>query len=302
VRACVRAFVRVASVTVCLCGCSACLGSIRARAIEYTRDRCRMSSIINNGDTFRGIGVESRGVFTNDKYGTRTYAGQCRDGYACGLGVATTSNGTNYYAEHGPDGQYDGRCLYRNAGGNTGYRLFERGGKVKESAHVRADGSCVYNGAACAPDDPRLLALIAQVAPVEVRPAARAPPPAIGPPLAPTQSSDGSSRPRCAPAGAREDHCHRGAPPRRTPSLVAVRHNPTINRTAAHDPIPPRSLLAELCSFGYPVRFGRPRKPWPTCRCAWRCVCALRPPSSAGYSRGTEEAATGCSRRTHGVF
>ena len=38
-----------------------------------------------------------------------------------------------------------------------------------------AGGDCWYNGEACAPDDPRLLALIAQVAPVEVRPAAPAP-------------------------------------------------------------------------------------------------------------------------------
>jgi hypothetical protein len=42
--------------------------------------------------------------------------------------------------------------------------------------------------------------------------------------------------------------------------------------------------------FCYPVRFGRPRKPWPTCHCAWRCACTpLRLPSSVGYSRGTEE-------------
>jgi hypothetical protein len=42
---------------------------------------------------------------------------------------------------------------------------------------VSADGRYKYNGVACAPDDPRVLALIAQVAPVEVRPAAPAPHP-----------------------------------------------------------------------------------------------------------------------------
>jgi hypothetical protein len=141
-----------------------------------------MSSIIRDGDTFHGISAEGRGVFTNDhKYGTRTYAGQCKDGYACGLGVVTWSNGAKFYAEHGPDGKVDGRHLQRWTNGHTFYYLYERD-KVKASADVYADGRCGYNGEACAPDDPRLLALIAQVAPVEVRPAARAPPPPPPPP------------------------------------------------------------------------------------------------------------------------
>ena len=42
-----------------------------------------MSSIIRRGDTYHGISVDGRGVFT-DEYGT-TYAGQHKDGYACGL-------------------------------------------------------------------------------------------------------------------------------------------------------------------------------------------------------------------------
>jgi hypothetical protein len=143
-----------------------------------------MSSIIRNGDTYHGISVQSRGVFTDDEYGW-TYAGQCRDGYACGLGVLTTSTGDKVYAEHGPDGCYDGRNLYRWADGHTFYySLYERG-KSKDSAVVSADGSCYYNGEDCAPNDPRLLALIALVAPVEVRPAAPARHPLLGPPLAP---------------------------------------------------------------------------------------------------------------------
>jgi hypothetical protein len=142
-----------------------------------------MSSIIREGDTFHGISVFGRGVFTNNKRGGRTYAGQCKDGCACGLGVATYRNGYKEYAEHGPDGQFDGRCLYRDAYGGIGYySLFERG-KEKKSTYVSAGGRCYYNGEVCAPDDPRLLALIAQVAPVEVRPAARAPHPLIARPL-----------------------------------------------------------------------------------------------------------------------
>jgi hypothetical protein len=151
-----------------------------------------MSSIILRGDTYHGISAFGRGVFTNDKFGRNTYAGQIRDGHACGLRVLTYSSGYKVYAEHGPGGQCDGRYLYRIADGETTYRLFERGER-KVHARVSADGTyCVYNGAACAPDDPRVLALIALVAPVEVRPAARA-----HPPLAPKRSSDGSAGSFC---------------------------------------------------------------------------------------------------------
>ena len=154
-----------------------------------------MSSIIRDGDTFHGISVESRGVFKDKKWGTRTYAGQIRDGHACGLGVLTYSSGHKDYAEYGPDGQCDGRYLYRWASGGTWYYLFERG-ESKESAFVDGDGRCQYNDEACAPDDPRLLALIAQVGPVEVRPAAPAPHTLIAP-LASKQSSDGSAGSFC---------------------------------------------------------------------------------------------------------
>jgi hypothetical protein len=204
-----------------------------------------MSSIIRRGDTYHGISVFGRGVFArNDKYGGSTYAGQIRDSHACGLGVVTWSNGTKVYAEHGPDGKCDGRCLVRAVDGSTDYDLYERGEGVKESADVFADGRCKYNGEFCAPDDPRLLALIVRVAPVEVRPAAPAP----HPPLA--AHSPPSNRPmdepaRVAPAGTGDRHCHRGASPCRTPSLVAVEHSPTaaaLNRTTTqrrvHEPFP----------------------------------------------------------------
>ncbi len=137
-----------------------------------------MSSIIRAGDAFHGISVFGRGVFTGSNQDKRgmTYAGQCKDGYACGLGVVMWSDGLKDYAEHGPDGHWDGRYLRRDAYGGIGYYLFERG-KRKESADVFAIGRCMYNYVACAPDDPRLLALIALVAPVEVRPAAPAPHP-----------------------------------------------------------------------------------------------------------------------------
>jgi hypothetical protein len=182
-----------------------------------------MSSIIRDGDTFHGISVFGRGVFTNDEYGC-TYAGQIRDGHACGLGVLTWPNGHKEYAEHGPDGQFDGRRFDRYAG-NTSYTLFERG-KPKDYADVSANGTCEYNDEACAPDDPRLLALIAQVAPVEVRPQPQLP--TRQSPLHLSASNRPTDRPaRFAPAGAGGRRGHRGAPPFRTPSLVVARHNPT---------------------------------------------------------------------------
>jgi hypothetical protein len=184
-----------------------------------------------------GTIVNGRGVFTDEfmevpdfghtaemKVLQKTYAGQCKDGYACGLGVVAWPRGPKLYAEYGPDGNRDGRCLYRKPNG-TDYSLHERG-KVKDSAFVSADGDCEYNDEACARDDPRLLALIALVAPVEVRPAA----PATQ--LPSLHNSPPSDRPmdrpaRFAPAGAGDRRCRPGAPPRRTPSLVVARHNPT---------------------------------------------------------------------------
>jgi len=170
-----------------------------------------MSSIIRAGDTFHGISVFGRGVFTDNKYG-RTYAGRCKDGYACGLGVLTWSYVRKDYAEYGLDGQYDGRNFCRSADGFTVYRLWERG-KEKDGADVSADGrSCRYNGVICAPDDPRLLALIAQVAPVEVRPAAPAPTPIA-------RHSPASNRPMDQPARfARRRRSRRPWPPRCTPA------------------------------------------------------------------------------------
>jgi hypothetical protein len=167
-----------------------------------------MSSIIRLGDTFHGISVFGRGVFTDDTDGGRTYAGQCKGGYACGLGVLTWPDGSKHYAEHGPDGKLHGRWLARFAYGLTGYRLFERGEET-DAAVVSDDGRCNYNGEFCAPDDPRVLALIAQVAPVEVRRAAQLPSLHNSPP-----SDRPMDRPaRFAPAGAGGRGCHRGAAP-----------------------------------------------------------------------------------------
>jgi hypothetical protein len=240
-----------------------------------------MSSIINNRDTYHGISVIGCGVFTNGEYGM---TGQCKDGYACGLGVLTWPCGSKVYAEHGPDGQWEGRWLRRPANGGKIDYVYERG-ETKLYAIVRADGSFLYNWEVCAPDDPRLLALIAQVAPVEVRPA----------PPAPHRSSARHSPPRnrpmdqparFAPAGAREDHCHRDAPPRRTPSLAAVRHNPTAAALYRVILFPGAFLPGFAVSESLSVLAGGRSRGQPAN--ALGGARALRAPRSAGYSWCTQ--------------
>ncbi len=75
-----------------------------------------MSSIIEDGDTYHGISVFGRGVFAHDEYG-RIYSGQCKDGYACGLGVLTYFDGSKEYSAGlltwptGTGHSRRGRCL-----------------------------------------------------------------------------------------------------------------------------------------------------------------------------------------------
>ena len=90
-----------------------------------------MSSIIRDGSAFHGISVAGRGVFTSDKYGM-TYAGQYRDGYACGLGVFT-GFGSKEYAEYGLDGKHDGRSMHHEDNLQTEYALYERGRRISHS-------------------------------------------------------------------------------------------------------------------------------------------------------------------------
>ena len=134
-----------------------------SRAVSAWRDK---RSIVINERAYRGVSVVDRGVFTaRGGKDCETYAGQITDGFACGLGVLAFP-GSKTYAEYGPDGKSDGRYLDRAANGFTGYILFERGAR-KQQAWVWADGECYYNDEDCARNDPRVLALIAHVGPVE---------------------------------------------------------------------------------------------------------------------------------------
>ncbi len=214
-------------------------------------DERRMSSIIMRGDiatihsmglfdALHGISVFGRGVF-KDKHGDNTYAGQHKDGFACGLAVLTRYDGPKVYAELGPDGSYDGRYVSRGVDVYASYGLYERG-KEKAYAFVSSNDSCRYNGEDCAPDDPRLLALIAQVAPVEVRPVAPAPHPPIAA-HSPPSNHPMSRLVRLAPAGARGRHGHRGATACCTPSLVAGRATRANNsRNAKRNHVVTRSV------------------------------------------------------------
>lgn len=129
---------------------------------EEVADALAPSSIKINDVPYHGIGVCDCGVFT--AYGS-TYAGQIRDGYACGLGVLDHGGGYKIYAEYGPYGKQDGRHLDRYEGA-AGYIMFDRC-MQKEEGFVYSD-ECVYNDESrCAPDDPRLIALVEKVSPVE---------------------------------------------------------------------------------------------------------------------------------------
>ena len=190
-----------------------------------------MSSIIMRGSTFHGISVFGRGAFTGWVGIAVTYAGQYKDGCACGLGVATHSDGDKEYADYDPDGKCGGRYLRRWADGLTVYNLYKRG-KIEDEAAVSADGQfCTYNSEECARDDPRLLALMAQVAPVEVSPAA----PAHH--LPPEQSSDGSAGSFCPRRRLRPPWPPRCSP---TPYAVTGEHGtqPNISRTVPRDRFP----------------------------------------------------------------
>jgi hypothetical protein len=199
-----------------------------------------MSSIIRLRDTYHGIGVFGRGVFTNDKVGGRTYAGQMRNGHACGLGVLTWSDGSKGYAEHGPDGQCDGRYLVRWADGDTWYSLFERG-EEKDSADLSADGTCEYNGESCRADYPPFVALQAKVLPIKARsPLVPPQPPLFMPPFfAPTARQSVPSAIVLALAGAGDDPRRQGAhlppPPSACVGLVAQQLAKQMHRASDLD-------------------------------------------------------------------
>jgi len=136
----------------------------RARRVKSPSANLALSSIRIEECNFNGISVVGRGVFTDMK--GRRYAGQCKGGYARGLGVLTARDGTKSYSEYGPNGKLDCRSLARTSVNGDTYYLLVHGDK-KHRLVLFADGRCTYNMASCAPDDPGVLALIGHVAPIE---------------------------------------------------------------------------------------------------------------------------------------
>jgi hypothetical protein len=132
-----------------------------------------MTEIKYNGFTYRGTAEGDHGVFTHSD--GKVFAGQIAGDAAC-VGVLTYTIGTGGntdFAECDADGKPHGRYLVCGAGGDTVYVRYEHG-SAKESAVLRADGTCEYNGKACRADYAPFAALRAMVVPIKARPRTRA--------------------------------------------------------------------------------------------------------------------------------
>ena len=213
-----------------------------------------VTSVLCDGDVFHGFTVNRLGVFIDEDNFTGTpvvkkFAGRIvKHGRydVPRLGVLTLSqrSGNSYnFFERGPFGVLDGRVV-RALSDRTVYCLYESG-NMKASAVVHASGRCTYNDEICAPHHPPFLAIIAQVGPVEVRPATAAPSPGLA--TLSRRSNRGFAL-GLPPAGARDSCRQRGTLPRRTPSLVGVRHSPiaaALQSASTH--------CARLCSIHIPL-------------------------------------------------
>jgi hypothetical protein len=120
-------------------------------------------------------------------------------------------------------GEYHGRHI-RDIKHRKIYALYNSG-KMTDVVVLHTNGTCMYNEDVRARDDPRLLAFIALVAPVEVLLATAAAYPSSPNPRHQAFAVDLPAR--FAPAGTRDGCRQRGPPPRRTLSLMGVGHNPT---------------------------------------------------------------------------
>ena len=227
-----------------------------------------MTSIPHDRDTFHGFSVNGRGVFLCEegvtRHCVRVYAGQNPSHFANALGVLTIPDGYGkIYAELDCDGKYHGWNI-RESKSRRRYALYDRG-NMKDSVALLTTGKCVYNDEVCARDDPRLVAFIALVAPVEVLPATAALYPSSPNPRHRAIVVDLPAR--FAPAGARDGCRQRGAP-------HGTRCRWWVYDTTQQQPhCQARARSDAALPFRYPARFGRPRKPWPTCHCAWWCAC-----------------------------
>jgi hypothetical protein len=126
-----------------------------------------MTEITFRGYTYVGTAEGDHGVFTDNSDGA-VYAGQIADGKPR-VGVLTLTDGSTTFVECDADGKSHGRELVCIAGGETWYRRCEHGSE-KESAVLRADGTCAYDYKYCRADYAPFVALRATVVPIKARP------------------------------------------------------------------------------------------------------------------------------------
>ena len=125
-----------------------------------------MAEIQWRGSVWRGVVVGVLGVLTTDT--GDTYAGGVAGGSFDGRGVVQGSDGDTEYCELAA-GEYHGYREVHSAGGGVYYFLHERG-KYVHSAHVSANGRCLYDGEFCGADHAGLVALKAGSQQATVRP------------------------------------------------------------------------------------------------------------------------------------
>jgi hypothetical protein len=181
-----------------------------------------MTEIKFNGYTFVGTAEGDHGVFTSS-YG-RVFAGQIAGDYPC-VGVETDTSGHTYFVECDADGKEHGRELRCWADGDTVYRRYEHGSE-KESAILRADGTCTYDRKDCRADYAPFAALRAMVVPIKARPRTSAPHSRlslcriVSPPLPPIRSVQSAI---VLPlAGTRDDPRRQGAHLPTPPSVACM--------------------------------------------------------------------------------
>ena len=238
-----------------------------------------MTSIPYRRDIFHGVSVAGRGVFLCEEgfNCVKVFAGQNPSRFAYALGVLTIPPAYRIgygriYAELDVDGDFHGRNI-REYKDRRIYAEYDCG-NMKDSVALLTNGKCVYNNEICARDEPRLLAFIALVAPVEVLPATAAPYPSspnprhqatvIFRPVLPQQA--------LGTAVASEVHPHGAA----VAGVCTTQPNPS--RTANREP-----ALTLLCRFGIPLGVaGRGSGGQPAI--ALGGARALRPPRLAAPS------------------
>ena len=206
-----------------------------------------MTSIPHDRDTFHGFSVNGRGVFLCEegvtRHCVRVYAGQNPSHFANALGVLTIPDGYGkIYAELDCDGKYHGWNI-REYKSRRRYALYDRG-NMKDSVALFTTGKCVYNDEVCARDDPRLVAFIALVAPVEVLPATAALYPSSPNPRHRAIVVDLPAR--FAPAGSR-DGCRQGGASHGARCRWCTTQ-PNSSRTAKRE-----SAVTRLCRFDIPL-------------------------------------------------